>query len=368
MADTEVLEVTEESTSENTNINYDNYTLMPKSAGNKNKKLGITNVRMGSGAPVCNIELNEIQELMQQQINCYDAVIRNLFSIKAGTDVVFVGDKSVQIDQSNGKCVLKTQMFACINEKMFELKPSFYVPTTLSDGNAYAIFTYNDMVGAISGQDENGNNSYTSLYEYGYKGSFSSYTNYTNNAGLLNDESIATISADSYLYNINLETQEAIVNGAPYGTETSKRCGFTYAIISSSEALEARDNEIVIKIGTISNGVIMFGGTNVVITSSLKNDLAYHIHKDTQRTLSKSNWVASENTYVQSVTVSMLLDYNSKRPIISLIPTGSTIEKKIAEQDSYTCISEVTVNEETLTFICYENKPSTDLKINIKVV
>ncbi len=366
MTDTEVLEVTEESTSENIKIEYNNYTLMPK-AGNKNKKLGITNVRMGSGAPVCDIELNEMQELMQQQINCYDAVIRNLFNIKAGTDVIFVGDKSVKIDQSNGKCTLKTQIFACINEKMFELKSSFYVPTTLSNGNVYAVFTYNDMIGAISGQDANGNNNYTVLYEYGYKGSFSDHTNYINGA-LLGDESIVTTSADSYLYNINLETQEAIVNGAPHGTETSKRCGFTYAIVSSSAALDAGDNEVVVKLGTINNGVVVFDGANTIVTSSLKDNLIYHTHRDIQLTLLSSNWVASGGTYIQNVSVSALLDYNSKRPIISLIPMGNTINEKILEQDSYTCISEATVDENTLTFICYENKPSTNLKINVKVV
>ena len=367
MSGTEVLSATESGTLE---IKYNNYTLMPKNPYDQmNKKLGITNVRMGSGAPICDIELNEMQELMQQQINCYDVIIRNMFDISNNADIVFISKSQAEIDNNNYVSI-GGRMFACIKGKIIELKPGFYVSSMKTeDSKIYAIFTYDDMIKAIESQNDEGEIEYTQLYEYGYRGSFQNYESYRNDTRI--NESISIISAADYLYNYNADKNESIIDGAPFGTETSRRCGITYGIITSNSLPMVANNEIIIQIGEVKSGSVIFGGSNVIITSSIKNNLEHHVHKDEQIMLPVESWSGNNNDgFIQEVSLKNinLTDYGSQRPIISLIPVGENKSDKIQELDSYSCISEAQVNENTITFICYESKPIVDLTLNVKVV
>ena len=111
-----------------------------------------------------------------------------------------------------------------------------------------------------------------------------------------------------------------------------------------------------------------FDGINTIVTSKIE----YHSHVNVEKDILSSEWRSQNGSglapYEAIIEVPELAKHNSTVPIVSLIPTGNSVDAKITEQDEYACISEVLVNGKTLKFICYENAPIVDLHINIKVV
>ena len=326
-------------------INYDNYVNMPGYKNGKIIPVGITNVRFGSGAPVCDVDVNELQEITQQQINGYDAILRSVLGIPTENNVIFVSNSSITV-ASNGRCEFGSRTFACIMGKIFELNNTFYTLQTMSGGyNIYLVATYNENI-----------NKETQLYNYGYIGSYNEEISDVARIG-----GTEIVAKDNYLIH-------GEIDGYEVGMETSRRCGYTYAIVTAKNAPSSRNGQIVLHIGHLSNSTVIFDGKDSIVTSKVE----YHSHVNKETSIMSSMWKSKDSSgvapYEATIEVPELAKHNSTVPIISLIPIGNSVDAKITEQDEYACISEVKVDGDSLTFICYENAPTVDLHINVKVV
>lgn len=86
---------------------------------------------------------------------------------------------------------------------------------------------------------------------------------------------------------------------------------------------------------------------------------------DTTCTLTVAGWTGAAAPYTQTVNVTGILA--TDRPILDL-SVSSTVATGIDEIDDWALISKAETGAGTITFSCYEDIPTTDLTVNVKVV
>ena len=86
---------------------------------------------------------------------------------------------------------------------------------------------------------------------------------------------------------------------------------------------------------------------------------------DTTATLAAASWVGASAPYTQTVNVTGVLA--TDKPIIDIV-VSSTTATGIAEVEDFAKITKAETGAGTITFSCYEDKPTNDLSIAIKVV
>lgn len=107
-------------------------------------------------------------------------------------------------------------------------------------------------------------------------------------------------------------------------------------------------------IGEVDTGIVAEGITTIAVTSA-----------NYVGTLYVDNWVGETAPYTQSVTIENITSDIS--PIIDLIVSDDvTVGKEELAQWNY--ISKAETSDNTITFKCYDNKPSVELNFKVKVV
>lgn len=78
-------------------------------------------------------------------------------------------------------------------------------------------------------------------------------------------------------------------------------------------------------------------------------------------TISAANWTGDAAPYSQTITVSDMT--SNWVPGLPSIVASDTMETNQSMQAALSCVSQITSADGTLTFICYENKPESDMTI-----
>lgn len=86
---------------------------------------------------------------------------------------------------------------------------------------------------------------------------------------------------------------------------------------------------------------------------------------DTTCTLTVAGWTGAAAPYTQTVNVTNVLSTDKAWCDLSV---SSTVATGIDEIDDWALISKIESGAGTLTFSCYEDKPTTELTVNVKVV
>lgn len=86
---------------------------------------------------------------------------------------------------------------------------------------------------------------------------------------------------------------------------------------------------------------------------------------DTTCTLTVAGWTGNDAPYTQTVNVTGLL--STDKPILDL-SVSPTVATGVDEIDDWALISKAESGAGTLTFSCYEDKPTMELTVNVKVV
>ena len=86
---------------------------------------------------------------------------------------------------------------------------------------------------------------------------------------------------------------------------------------------------------------------------------------DTTCTLTVAGWTGNDAPYTQAVNVTGLL--STDKPILDL-SVSSTVATGVDEIDDWALISKAESGAGTITFSCYEDIPTTELTVNVKVV
>ena len=81
--------------------------------------------------------------------------------------------------------------------------------------------------------------------------------------------------------------------------------------------------------------------------------------------LSATAWSGSTAPYTQTVTVTGLL--STDRPIVDVALTG-TAETDTAILEAWGLVSRITTAENSITAVCYEDKPEVDIPIQMEVI
>ena len=86
---------------------------------------------------------------------------------------------------------------------------------------------------------------------------------------------------------------------------------------------------------------------------------------NTTVTLLAASWTGASAPYTQTVNVSGILA--TDKPILDVI-ISSTVATGVDEVDAWACITKADTAAGTITFSCYEDKPTIDLNVSVKVV
>ena len=182
-------------------ISYDNYTDLPQPNNAASKYMdfyetGITNVVIGAGAPVSEVEMNEIQELIQQQINLSQKVTQSLFGFTSESEnAIFVMSNDYTADEASGATTGRTytisynnDIIAKIKNKYIKMSPVFDYSRPSTSTRTYLAFAFEFKIKTSNTQDY--------IYKYGFNG------NVHNSLQILysNDS-----SSRNYIYNTHLD-------------------------------------------------------------------------------------------------------------------------------------------------------------------
>ena len=97
-----------------------------------------------------------------------------------------------------------------------------------------------------------------------------------------------------------------------------------------------------------------------VQTNATANDVI-----DTTVTLTVNGWVGNDAPYTQTVNVTGVL--STDQAIVDL-SVSSTVATGLDEIDDWALISKIETGAGTMTFTCYEDKPTTELTANVHIV
>ena len=86
---------------------------------------------------------------------------------------------------------------------------------------------------------------------------------------------------------------------------------------------------------------------------------------NTTCTLTVAGWTGADVPYTQTVNVTGIL---ATDVAICDVSVSSTVATGVDEMDDWELISKIESGAGTLTFSCYEDKPITELNVNVKVV
>lgn len=86
---------------------------------------------------------------------------------------------------------------------------------------------------------------------------------------------------------------------------------------------------------------------------------------DTTCTLTVAGWTGNSAPYTQTVNVANIL--STDRAWVDL-SVSSTVSTGLDQIDDWALISKIESGDGTLTFSCYEDKPTVELTANVKVV
>ena len=81
--------------------------------------------------------------------------------------------------------------------------------------------------------------------------------------------------------------------------------------------------------------------------------------------LQAAYWLGSTAPYTQTVTVTGLL--STDRPIVDVALTG-TAETDMPILEAWGLVSRITTAENSITAVCYEDKPEVDIPIQMEVI
>lgn len=87
------------------------------------------------------------------------------------------------------------------------------------------------------------------------------------------------------------------------------------------------------------------------------------IPKIVEKILPLSGW-SSSAPYIQTISVSEVGENHT--PHICLIPSDD-VSTALAQEEAWGCVSRGVTKNKTITFTCYEDKPSMDIPIQIEV-
>lgn len=123
-------------------------------------------------------------------------------------------------------------------------------------------------------------------------------------------------------------------------------------------------------LATFLFGTSLVQGNNITIADATQQDgiKRYCISAtstNTSVTLAAANWVGASAPYTQTVTVQGMT--SSIVPIIGLVPSA-TVSTGLEEQTQWGYVTKAESGANSITFSCYETKPTVDLMISIKVV
>lgn len=79
-----------------------------------------------------------------------------------------------------------------------------------------------------------------------------------------------------------------------------------------------------------------------------------------------TTWTGTSAPYTKTVTVQGILATDN--PIVDLVPGGVPTAQKRLRAKAWSCVSEITTAENSITLICYDKKPITFFVIQLKVV
>lgn len=106
------------------------------------------------------------------------------------------------------------------------------------------------------------------------------------------------------------------------------------------------------------------GGTGATEASEALSALGGAITKTYTATLSTS-WSGSSAPYTQTVTVSGIT--SSDTPIVDVV-LSTTNSTAISQLEAWGCVSKITTGTNSITATCLEDKPTTAIPIQLKVV
>ena len=355
-------------------ISYKNYDRRPSfansGASSGNTNVPVANIRIPQGASVAEVDLNEMQETLQRQIGLYNHLIASIIGEKAidgygifltNGSLVKSGSNITFDDDGKGK------MIAFVLGKVFEMKPSF--PVGSHQGEIWVEIYYDNLSNGV--KDNNKTTTNNLIYKNGYMGV------YSQNKALVYGSGVVYDNAG---YATSTEIDSALKPSGSEGAEVSQRGVFSYRIflgqpagVTESLSQTCIDTDaynksvlsgidVYIRLGTITNTGefrVAQGGHvyNLAKLAGSKSDTAVEILA--------SAW----NNKKQTVSCAAVKNFSSDYPIISLIPYSGT-DLTNAEVEGYSMISGAKVDalSGTITFECFLDVPTVNLKVNVKAV
>lgn len=140
-------------------------------------------------------------------------------------------------------------------------------------------------------------------------------------------------------------------------------------ISATNDGASGTERKVTIKGTANADDPIRLGG---VETPTDDNDAANKLYADTRVvpatysvTLSASGWTGSSAPYAQTVTVNGILEAD----IPYIMPVFSTTRTTaILQQKAWNLVSKAESSDGSVTFTCFEEKPSSDIFLKIEVV
>lgn len=158
-----------------------------------------------------------------------------------------------------------------------------------------------------------------------------------------------------------------------YGYHVMDRIDSTHVLIALEPGTDAQykfNQNALMKTGGTMSGVINMGSSRITElgTPTSDADAATKAYVDGKR-LTKTatittTWTGSSAPYTQSVTVNGILATDTPHIMPVYSTTNSTA---IAQKTAWTCVSKAVTAANTITFTCFEEKPTTAIPIQIEV-
>lgn len=131
-----------------------------------------------------------------------------------------------------------------------------------------------------------------------------------------------------------------------------------YGIRENKSLVEIKHDNIP---GTVA---IAHGGTGATTSSGALANLGGASTETYTATISTS-WTGSSVPYTQTVTVTGITSTDT--PIVDVV-LSSTTSTALSQLEAWGCVSKITTGTNQITITCLEDKPTTAIPIQLKVV